>query len=291
MPGGPSRSERAARVLHPGGAMRLRPPIAAVVPLAVFVASCASRHSAPPAAHGAVEHAPHWDYGPDHGPAHWSSLDPANATCASGTRQSPIDIVPGDVARAAAAGVTELRAVHRDHAADVVHNGHTVQVNDPGAETLTIAGQPYTLVQYHFHSPSENTVAGRRFPLEMHLVHRSSGGALAVLGVLVEEGAENPAFAPLWSRLPRQAGEEIHLEHVSVDVDAMLPRERAAWRFDGSLTTPPCTEGVTWLVFARPVALSARQIAAFRGVMDGNSRPVQPRNGRALASVAVAAAR
>ena len=267
--------------------VRFRPPIALLIPLAVLAAACASRAHGPAATHG-----PHWDYGPDHGPARWASLDPANAACASGTRQSPIDIVPGEAVRPAPpAGVTELRAVHREHAADVVHNGHTVQVDDPGADTLSLGGEPYALVQYHFHSPSENTVAGRPFPMEMHLVHRSPGGALAVLGVLIEEGAENAAFAPLWSQLPRHAGAAIHLARGAVDVDAMLPRDRAAWRFDGSLTTPPCTEGVTWLVFAQPIALSARQIATFRAVMDGNSRPVQPRNGRVVAAVGVESAR
>jgi len=267
--------------------MPLPKPIALLIPLAVLAAACASRAHGPAAAH-----APHWDYGADHGPAHWASLDPANAACASGTRQSPIDIVPGEVERAAPPpGVTELRAGHRDHAADVVHNGHTVQVDDPGADALTLAGEPYTLVQYHFHSPSENTVAGRQYPLEMHLVHRSAGGALAVLGVLVEEGAENAAFAPLWAQLPRHAGAQVHLDHVPVDVDAMLPRDRAAWRFEGSLTTPPCTEGVTWLVFAQPVPMSARQIADFRAVIHGNSRPVQPRNGRVVAAVGVDTAR
>ena len=146
----------------------------------------------------------------------------------------------------------------------------------------------YQLVQYHFHNPSEHTLAGRRFPMEMHLVHRSSSGQLAVVGVLIEEGWRNLAIEPVWANLPRAKGVETHYEHVKVDVDALLPAVRTSYRYDGSLTTPPCTEGVKWIVLTMPIELSAEQINTFTRVMHDNARPVQPLNGRAVIADMVA---
>jgi carbonic anhydrase len=234
----------------------------------------------------------HWDYGPEHGPAHWASLSPDFATCASGRRQSPIDIVKANSGPVAALETryapAQLRVVHHEHVADGVNNGHTVQVNYAGADMLTLGDERFDLQQYHFHSPSENTVDGKHYPMEMHLVHRSTAGHLAVIGVFIEEGAENPAYAPVWSNLPKRQGTEFHLEHVTVNVDDLLPKERTSWRFEGSLTTPPCSEGVKWLVLTQPVQLSAPQIAAFRAVIDGNNRPTQPLNGRRIVTDRVA---
>jgi carbonic anhydrase len=183
-----------------------------------------------------------------------------------------------------------LHIGHTEHVADTVNNGHTIQVTYTEGDTLTVGDTGYELVQYHFHAPSEHTVAGKHFPMEMHLVHRSAAGALAVVGVLIEEGAANAAFDPIWSTLPKGKGAESHLEHVKVDVDDLLPKTRTVWRYDGSLTTPPCSEGVKWLVMTTPVALSAAQIAAFTAVVEPNSRPVQPRNGRVIATDRVAEA-
>lgn len=227
---------------------------------------------------------PHWDYGTEHGPAHWASLSPEFATCASGKSQSPIDIVRAKTETVPAVKTTyapaELRVVHHEHVADGINNGHTVQVNYEGADTLTLGEESFNLLQYHFHSPSENTVDGKHYAMEAHFVHKSAAGKLAVLGLFIEEGAENAAFAPVWENLPKQKGTEFHLEHVKVNVDDLLPEERTTWRFDGSLTTPPCTEGVKWLVLTQPVALSAQQIAAFRAVIHDNNRPTQPLHGR-----------
>jgi carbonic anhydrase len=176
----------------------------------------------------------------------------------------------------------QLRIVHHEHVADVVNNGHTIQVNYPAGSTLVLGERSFALAQYHFHSPSEHTLEGRPFPMEMHLVHKSGDGKLAVLGVFIQEGAANPAFAPVWDNLPQEKGVEVHLEHVTVDVDELLPAERKGFRYQGSLTTPPCTEGVEWLVLATPITLSAEQIAAFRALVHGNNRPIQPLNGREM---------
>ena len=173
-----------------------------------------------------------------------------------------------------------LRILHQEHVADAINNGHTIQVNYSEGDTLTVGDSAYQLAQYHFHAPSEHTIDGRHFPMEMHMVHTNADGHLAVIGVLIVEGAHNPAFDPIWTNLPAKTGTEHHLEHIKVDVDSLLPVERTTYRYDGSLTTPPCSEGVKWFVMTNPIALSKAQIAAFTVLFPHNVRPVQPLNGR-----------
>ena len=162
-----------------------------------------------------------------------------------------------------------------------MNTGHTVQVNvDPGSG-ITLDGTRYELLQFHFHHASEHTVAGVQLPMEMHLVHRSDRGAFAVVGVLLGEGAANEALAPIWARIPSHAGSAEALPD-AVEVAALLPEPRTAWRYRGSLTTPPCTEGVAWIVMSEPVTLSAAQIRAFGALYARNFRPVQPLGRRTL---------
>jgi len=182
----------------------------------------------------------------------------------------------------------ELKIAHHEHVADGINNGHTVQINYPGADTLTLGDQSFGLVQYHFHGPSEHTIDGRHTPMEMHLVHKSGTSTLAVIGVLIEAGAHNAAFDPIWSNLPAQKGQETHYPAVKVDVDALLPAVRAAYRYDGSLTTPPCSEGVKWVVLSTPIQLSAEQIKAFTQLIPDNNRPTRALNGRTVTSDVVA---
>jgi len=228
---------------------------------------------------------PVWHYEGDEGPEHWGSISPKFASCQNGRAQSPIDIVaPSGRDASDAIALTfapaTLRIVHQEHVADAINNGHTIQVNYSEGDTLTVGGRAYRLVQYHFHAASEHTVNGRQFPMEMHLVHTDAEGQLAVIGVLIVEGAHNAAFDPIWTNLPATKGVEHHLEHVTVDVDALLPAVRTTYRYDGSLTTPPCSEGVKWFVMTTPIALSPAQIGAFTALFHGNNRPVQPLNGR-----------
>jgi carbonic anhydrase len=230
---------------------------------------------------------PVWHYEGDEGPAHWGTISEKFAACASGRAQSPIDIAaPAPRETSEAIGLTlapaSLRIVHHEHVADAINNGHTVQVNYGEGDTLTVGGEAYQLVQYHFHAPSEHTVNHQHFPMEMHLVHRNARGELAVIGVLIKEGAHNAAFDPIWKNLPVTKGVERHLEHVVVDVDALLPTRRTTYRYDGSLTTPPCSESVKWFVMTTPIALSHEQIGAFTALFQGNSRPVQSLNGRVV---------
>ena len=235
---------------------------------------------------------PVWHYEGDEGPSNWGMLSPKFASCASGRQQSPVDIsTPGRVSGGEALKTNfspaNLRIVHHDHMADAINNGHTIQVNYSEGDTLTVGTTAYQLAQFHFHAPSEHTVNGKHFPMEMHLVHKTSDGKLAVIGVLIAEGGANAAFEPIWANLPKQKGMEHHFANVKVDVDALLPTARTTYRYDGSLTTPPCSEAVKWFVMTSPIALSAAQIGAFTSIIRGNNRPVQPLNGRAVVTDAI----
>jgi carbonic anhydrase len=221
--------------------------------------------------------APHWTYEGAHGPAHWADLDPSYTTCAVGQYQSPIDLVAGGPETAA-----PIEVSYQPVALTVLNNGHTVQVTAEGAGRLQSAGTTYDLLQVHFHSPSEHLIDGRPVPVEAHFVHKAEDGRLAVLGVFVVEGAENPALAPLLSRMPVTATPAQTFPTVSIDLGALLPQDLSVYRYGGSLTTPPCTEGVAWHVLEAPVTASPLQIEQLSQVLDGNARPVQPLNGRPL---------
>lgn len=230
-------------------------------------------------------HAPHWGYEGAEGPSHWGSLSPEFASCGTGKSQSPIDIVASAAAPlpAGTAGFEPVRFGPTTRQAvkmDIVNNGHSVQVDAVGADALMIGQERYVLQQFHFHSPSEHTVDGQSYPLEAHFVHKAADGTLAVIGMLFVEGAENAAIAPHWKKLPKSAGAPMDLGMGSVSVASMLPARHDDYRYQGSLTTPPCSEGVKWFVMKEHPTASAAQIAQFRKVIQGNNRPVQPLNGR-----------
>ena len=217
-----------------------------------------------------------WEYEGDRGPVQWGSLDQAFSTCADGAEQSPIDL--------AAAMEGDFPAIEFDYGsrlAMVVNTGHTIQVNLDRGGGITLGGTRYDLLQFHFHHGSEHTLGGVRLPMELHLVHRSPGGALAVVGVLLREGAANETLAPIWKHLPSRANWSVALPE-AIEVAALLPADETTWRYRGSLTTPPCTEGVSWMVMTEPVTLSAEQIAAFGALYPHNYRPVQPLGRRTL---------
>lgn len=179
----------------------------------------------------------------------------------------------------------ELKIVRNEYITDAINNGHTIQVNHNGSDTLSIGDKQYVLLQFHFHHPSEHMVNGKRFPMEMHMVHRSGNGELAVVGVLIKEGTRhNGAFGGVWANLPKSKGNEIHIENVKVDVTQLLPSLRTTYRYDGSLTTPPCAEGVKWIVFANPIEMSSAQIGRFAEMIEPNSRPTQQLNDRIVAT-------
>jgi len=259
---------------------------AGVVVLGMTLGQHAARAAQAPApAHPA--HAPHWSYEGAEDPSHWAALAPGFALCGSGHQQSPIDIVTAAATPlpAGAAGFEAARLETADTRAvpvDVVNNGHTIQVDAVGSDALVIGNERYVLQQFHFHTPSEHTVDGRSYPLEVHFVHRTAGGKLAVVGMLFEEGKENAALTPFWSRLPKSAGPPVDLGKGGVDIRQILPARLDVYRYAGSLTTPPCSEGVNWLVLKEHSTASSAQIEAFRALMRHDNRPVQPVNGRAV---------
>jgi carbonic anhydrase len=231
--------------------------------LAVGAAGCASAH---------------WSYSGETGPERWASLDEKNAVCESGQRQSPIDI-SGPFRNAA----SDLALRYQPSRAVVLNNGHTIQVNITGENTLQSGGKTYRLLQFHFHAPSEEAVSGRRFPLVAHFVHASAAGELAVIGVLFESGAASAQMAPVFANLPSEPGKSVELAD-TLDLRSLLPTSLVHWNFDGSLTTPPCSEGVNWFVLQNRGRLSPDQISAYTRLYPDTARPLQPRHGREIRS-------
>jgi carbonic anhydrase len=218
----------------------------------------------------------HWGYTGHEGPEFWGDLSNEYAVCKSGKNQAPINID--------SLTESELSPIvfhYSGTAMDIVNNGHTIQVNYAPGSTITVDNHTYNLLQFHFHTPSENTVKGRSFPMEAHLVHADKNGNLAVVGVLFEEGAANPFIDGVWAYMPEKAGETKKVADVTLNVTDMLPSVQSYYRFNGSLTTPPCSEGVRWMVMKNPVTVSKVQAEKFNSVIGGdNNRPVQPVNAR-----------
>ena len=225
---------------------------------------------------GADRALPDWGYGPQDGPAVWGELGREYALCALGAGQSPIDLV--DATPAPSPG---LVFGYRPMPVGIVHNGHTVEVESTNENWIKVEGVRYELIQFHFHTPGEHTVAGESFDMEIHLVHRNEDGALAVVGVLVRRGGEHPVLDVLAGLLP-QPGESRALKDIEIVASDLLPETRRSFRYVGSLTTPPCSEGVQWFVLETPVEVSDAGLAAFEAALGNNNRPVQPLNDRTL---------
>ena len=219
---------------------------------------------------------PEWGYEEHNGPAVWGRLDSAYETCSLGGEQSPIDLTGGRNA-----DLPKVEFDYRRSGATIENTGHSIQVNPTPGNGIVVGGVRFELEQFHFHHGAEHTIEGVRLPLEMHFVHRGEGDALAVVGVLFREGPANRALAPVWSGLPASAGPARAVPD-PVDVQALLPESRTSWRYRGSLTTPPCTEGVAWIVLTEPLTLSAGQIEAFAAIFPNNYRPLQPPGRRVL---------
>lgn len=217
----------------------------------------------------------HWSYEGMGGPENWGKLDPKNSLCSSGTRQSPIDIRDG-----IKVDLEPIRFDYRPAPFRIVDNGHTVQVSlDAGS--LTVTGKTYQFVQFHFHKPSEERIDGRSFDMVAHLVHKSDDGQLAVVAVLLERGDENSFIQTLWNNLPLERNQEVRVGS-SLDLNSLLPAKRTYYTYMGSLTTPPCSEGVLWLVMKQPAAISSDQISIFNRLYPRNARPVQSLAGRLI---------
>lgn len=227
----------------------------------------------------------HWSYEAKDGPATWSSLSPVYALCGNGKAQSPIDIVKSnakdDVIWTIDHKTTSLNIAHTEHMDDILDNGHTIQITVDEGSTFTFNNKLYNLKQFHFHTPSEHTFDGKHMPMEMHMVHQSADGSLAVVGVMFKEGkTANENIAKIIANFPAAKGETNHVVDEKLDLKIHMPKNNYGYYYSGSLTTPPCSENVQWLVLRDPVSVSADQINAFTSRIGPNNRPVQGLNDR-----------
>ncbi|MBE0340471.1 carbonic anhydrase [Paenibacillus sp. 28ISP30-2] len=233
------------------------------------------------AAHAVVQKNPHWSYEGEEGPEHWGELEKDFAACGNGHEQSPVNI---EHTHLEASHTQQPLQVHYTTAkASILNNGHTIQINTAGpGNTIVVDGTRYTLKQFHFHHPSEHQIDGKNAEMELHFVHQSDNGRTAVLGVLIQRGKENKAFNSIWSKLPKDTTSQDAALEEGINLASLLPKDLHSVRYNGSLTTPPCTEHVNWTILEQPIKMSADQISRFATIFPDNHRPVQQLGAREL---------
>ncbi len=217
-----------------------------------------------------------WGYQPHNGPDKWANLSPEYACCALGKEQSPIDLTAGKAAK--------LQPVDYDYTQTkltIENTGGTIQLNPEPGHGITVDGKKFELQQFHFHHRSEHLIEGRSLPLELHLVHKDIDGSLAVIGAFLEDGEAHRMLETIWDFMPAERCDPRPVPG-SFDLSSLLPNDRRTWRYRGSLTTPPCTEGVNWIVLSGRLSVSTNQIDRFASIFPNNSRPVQPLGDREL---------
>ncbi len=216
-----------------------------------------------------------WGYTGEGAPEHWGALNPAYSLCGTGMNQSPINL-----SNLTESELSPISFNYTGLVTEVVHNGHAIQANYTAGSTVTVNGKIFTLKQFHFHTPSENLINGKSFPVEAHFVHADNDGNLAVIGVMYDIGEENTALKKIWQQMPVEAGKKAGMTS-RVRADHLMPENKEYYRFNGSLTTPPCTEGVLWMVMKNPVSVSEAQVKQLaEALKHPNNRPVQPVNAR-----------
>jgi carbonic anhydrase len=216
-------------------------------------------------------------YSGSNGPANWADLCAGNAAC-DGVSQSPVNIANATND----AALTEIATNYSESETHILNNGYTVEFEQETGSSIMLNGQPYLLRQFHFHVSSEHTLGGTSYPMEVHLVHRNEAtGNLAVVGIFFKQGAENEFLKPYIANLPDKADEEFESE-LHYDVADLLPENKSYFTYSGSLTTPPCSEIVTWIVMEKPIEASAAQLQAFKDIIEENNRPIQALNGRTI---------
>jgi carbonic anhydrase len=243
----------------------------------VLFASTLSLIGVPVLSSAQETHPPHWAYEGKEAPKEWGKLDSSYAACAIGQTQSPINIKD-----AKKADLPALKFSYHAVPLNIIDNGHTIQINYAPGSTLTVGEKVYTLKQFHFHHPSEEQVDGKDFPLVAHLVHADAEGHLAVVAVLFEPGSANPLIDRLWKNIPSEKGKPQDIPSVSIQAEDLLPAKRGYFSYAGSLTTPPCSEGVSWYVLSSYATISPQQVAAFAKIYPKNARPIQSTNGREI---------
>ena len=288
----PSAEGKGASKAAPGGQDR---PVAVQRPATPVVNPLASRqyirakaaatvgHGKPMPAAGEAAHGgeAHWSYEGDTGPQAWGRMKPEFNLCAIGKRQSPIHIDERDTLQGPA---EPLVFNYQPSDGSVVNNGHTIQVDVQGDNTLTVRGSVYKLLQFHFHTPSEERVNSRGFAMVAHLVHRNAEGQLAVVALLMDPGSANSLINKVWTYMPLDSGDRVRMPQNLLDLNELLPKDQRYYQFMGSLTTPPCTEGVLWNVIKQPISVGRDQIRLFSQLFSNNARPIQALNGRPVRS-------
>lgn len=222
--------------------------------------------------------AAHWGYGIDDGAEKWASLSPDYALCKTGKRQSPINITRSHLKPTE----NQLRFSyeHQEKVKNIINNGHSVQINFQNGSAVRLKNTYYSLVQLHFHSPSETQIEGKNFPMEMHIVHQDKQGNTLVIAALFEEGKENPSLHKIIESMPQKVNQSKPFG--TLNINNILPKQSGYYAFDGSLTTPPCNENVQWVVFVNPIQISKKQIETFQAVLHHNARNVQPLGDRVI---------
>lgn len=253
--------------------------------LVIFVVKIAIPPNSPPentAEHTAEQHSVHWSYGGSGNPTRWGKLSEEYVLCEAGKSQSPVDISIANQSQLnPEAELPPIQFNYKLIDLTVKNNGHTIQVDYPPGSEIMLDGNKYNLLQFHFHTPSEHTVDRIAAAMELHLVHQNAEGKLAVVGVLIEEGEENYFLQQIWDHLPESEG-EAEVKGVKINAENLLPNNRAYYSYSGSLTTPPCSEGVSWNVLKTPIQASSEQIEQFMEIYQMNARPVQPLNRRKI---------
>lgn len=217
----------------------------------------------------------HWSYSGKEGPEHWSELNPEYSPCNNGYSQSPINI-----SRTYLTKLKPLSLNYKSAGIDLINNGHTIEERIKPGSNAIIDGQKYNLLQFHFHTPSEHTVNGKHYPMELHLVHENNSGQIAVVGIFFKKGKPNSTLQKLINNLPEGINKPVVNKNIKIDIEKLLPSERSYFHYFGSLTTPACKEGVSWNIFTTPVEASQKQIEIFHKIMGNNARPVQPLHNR-----------
>jgi len=225
----------------------------------------------------AVQHADHWAYEGDGAPHAWNVIKDEYATCGDGKQQSPIDISTVTIGP-----LSEIEFKYKSTPLELTNNGHTIQANYHTGSYITVGGKRYDLLQLHFHAPSEHTIGGKSYDMVVHLVHKAADGQLGVIGVMFKAGDKNKEIEKLWANMPTESGQTNTVKNMRINALDLLPVDMTYFNYAGSLTTPPCSEGVNWMVMATPASISARQVKQFTDLFPLSVRPVQPLNGRVV---------
>jgi carbonic anhydrase len=221
-----------------------------------------------------------WGYEGDKSPKHWGNLSREFKVCKTGTKQSPVNINISKTEKTEKNSF--LKFNYRSSIINLINNGNSIQQNYDEGSSINVSGEDYQLVEFHFHSPSEHTVNGKFYEMELHLVHKNDVDQYAVIGIFIETGEENSFFKKFWDNMPKEEGWKYQSNSEKINAEKLLPKNKSFYMYDGSFTRPPCTEGVKWFVFSNPIQISNDQLAKFKKLYDRNIRPTFPLNKRII---------